>query len=144
MIERITDKEAIIAIIIRAEYESNGIEFFTPNDFSQQLGYMNRPAGYIVEPHSHQVVKRTVSYTQEVLYIKSGTVKVLLYGSDLVFLTEKILSAGDIILLSSGGHGLQILEEAQIIEIKQGPYGGLDDKIKIVPAKRSNDCEHAA
>ena len=57
----------IIAIIIRAGFSKNGIEFFTPNDFSQQLGYMKREKGYHIEPHIHNSVSREVMLTQEVL-----------------------------------------------------------------------------
>ena len=45
-----------------------GIKFFTPNDFSQQLGYMKRDKGYEIMPHVHNPVKRNVYITKEVLF----------------------------------------------------------------------------
>ena len=35
---------------------------------------------------------------------------------------------GDIILLVSGGHDFLMLEDTEMIEVKQGPYAGDDDK----------------
>ena len=141
MVERIMDGEAIIAIIIRSGYSKEGIEFFTPNNFSQQLGYMSRPRGYIVQPHTHKLVERTVSLTQEVLYIKSGKIKVFLYDNDHNFLVDRLVYGGDVILLATGGHGLEVIEDAEIVEIKQGPYSGFDDKIKIASVKRHNESK---
>ncbi len=131
MIERITDKDELLAIIIRSNYQKDGIEFFTPNDFSQQLAYMNRPKGYSIEPHVHNAVPREVCYTQEVLIIKSGKVRVDFYTQEKVFLCERTLDVGDVILLASGGHGFTMLEPTEIIEVKQGPYIGENDKIRF-------------
>lgn len=133
MVDYIKNSDQIIAIIIKANYEKNGIEFFTPGDFSQQLGYMNRRKGYTIEPHVHKLVERKVFHTQEVLFIKSGRVKVNLFDNNRVFLTTKTLEKGDVILLASGGHGFEMLEDSELIEIKQGPYCGDEDKVRFDP-----------
>ena len=39
MIQNIIHNEKLLSVIIRANYEKDGIEFFTPDDFSQQLAY---------------------------------------------------------------------------------------------------------
>jgi len=131
MIEKIINKNQILAIILRANYESEGIEFFTPNNFSQQLGYMNRPKGYQIQPHLHNNITRTVEYTNEVLFIKSGKVKVNFYDENKVFLISETLEKGDFILLEKGGHGFEMLETSEMIEIKQGPYAGDSDKTRF-------------
>ena len=128
--EVISDK-TILAVILRTEFNKNGIDFFTPNNFSQQLGYMKRPTGYIIEPHVHNPVKREVSYTKEVLFIKSGKVRVDFYNNKKKYLESEILKKGDVILLAYGGHGFEILEEAEMIEVKQGPYAGEKDKTRF-------------
>ncbi len=51
MIEKIINKDQLLAIIIRANFEKDGIDFFTPDDFSQQLAYMKRPQGYVITAH---------------------------------------------------------------------------------------------
>lgn len=131
MIENISNQSILIAIIIRSEYKKDGIAFFTPDDFSQQLGYMNRPEAYEIEPHVHNLVKREVTLTQEVLYIKSGKVRIDFYAQDKQYLESRILRAGDVILLASGGHGFKMLEPTEMIEVKQGPYCGDQDKTRF-------------
>lgn len=131
MIEQIKQGNDILAIIIRTSFSKEGIEFFTPNNFSQQLAYMNRPAGYKIAPHVHNKVQREVFYTQEVLFIKKGKVKIDFYGNDKKYIDTCILETGDVIMLASGGHGFEILESTEIIEVKQGPYAGENDKTRF-------------
>jgi len=131
MIERIVAEDAIIAIIIRAGFHKEGIEFFTPDNFSQQLAYMNRPAGYSITPHIHNKVERSVFYTQEVLFIRKGRVKITFYDDGRKLIATRILESGDVILLASGGHGFEMLEPTEMIEVKQGPFAGEDDKTRF-------------
>ncbi|WP_412467663.1 hypothetical protein [Pedobacter sp. KLB.chiD] len=131
MIEEVVYQQKQLAIIIRANYKKEGISFFTPGDFSQQLGYMNRPQGYIIDPHVHNLVERKVTLTQEVLYIKSGKVRVDFYNDEQDYLESRIVETGDVILLASGGHGFEMLENTEMIEIKQGPYCGDEDKVRF-------------
>ena len=130
-IETIKNKDEILAIIIANDYHSEGTEFFTPGDFSQQLAYISRKAGDIICAHTHNVVKRDIHLTQETLLIKKGKVKVNFYDKDRNYLENRILQAGDVILLASGGHGFEMLEDTEIIEVKQGPYLGDKDKTKF-------------
>src|SRR3989338_58470 len=132
MFEQIMHNNQILAIIVSNSYSDKGIKFFTPNDFSQQLAYMNRPKGYKIEPHVHNAVPRNIDWTQEVLFIKSGRVQVDFYDQKRVYLESRVLSAGDVILLAHGGHGFKMLEETEMIEVKQGPYAGDQDKTRKV------------
>lgn len=134
MIEQIVREGKLQALILRAEFERDGIEFFTPDNFSQQLAYMKRPSGYVIQPHVHNSVKREVMYTKEVLLIKSGRVRVDFYTDEQEYYESSILRSGDVILLAFGGHGFEILEEAEIIEVKQGPYAGEADKTRFSSA----------
>lgn len=138
MIEQIKYGNKLLSVIIRGSYYKEGIEFFTPGEFSQQLGYMNRPAGYIIDPHVHNVVRRHVDLTQEVLYIKSGKVRVDFYNDEKEYLESRVLTTGDVILLAHGGHGFEMLEQTEMIEVKQGPYCGDQDKVRFEPAVISN------
>ena len=131
MIEYFKNGKILYAIIIDSSYKQDGINFFTPNDFSQQLGYMNRPKGYKIPPHYHNVITREVKLTNEVLFIKSGKVKVNFYDENQTYLENRILKKGDIILLAKGGHGFEMLEKSEILEIKQGPYAGDEDKTRF-------------
>jgi mannose-6-phosphate isomerase-like protein (cupin superfamily) len=128
MIENITHAGRILAVLLRRDYSDDGIRFFTPNEFSQQLGYMNRPEGYVIQPHVHNLVVREVQYTKEVLFIKSGRVRVDFYDEDQRYLESRVLERGDVLLLAFGGHGFEMLEPTEMIEVKQGPYAGEADK----------------
>jgi mannose-6-phosphate isomerase-like protein (cupin superfamily) len=133
MIDRITNEKKELALIIRRSFYSEGIEFFTPDNYSQQIGYMNRPLGYVIPPHVHNPVARQVEYTKEVLFIRSGSLRVDFYSDEQVYLESTILYTGDVILLAYGGHGFEMLEPTEIIEVKQGPYAGDQDKTRFEP-----------
>ncbi len=140
MIEHIKYKDKLLSVIIRTRFEKDGIEFFTPGDFSQQLAYMKRPKDYVIPPHVHNPVPRKVEVTQEVLFIKSGKVRVDFYDDDKNYLESRILDQGDVILLAHGGHGFEMLVESEIIEVKQGPYAGDGDKTKFEPVDEGTIC----
>ncbi|PKN06391.1 MAG: hypothetical protein CVU72_04710 [Deltaproteobacteria bacterium HGW-Deltaproteobacteria-7] len=131
-VETITHGIEPIALIIRAEYDEPGIHFFTPANFSQQVAAMTRPAGHKISAHVHNLLVRQVLYTQEVLFIKRGKVKVNLFSSNHEFIDAKFLKTGDIILLCGGGHSLEMMEETSMIEVKQGPYAGDNDKTQFL------------
>ena len=133
-IEHINNGDINLALIIRKDYQNDGIEFFTPNSYSQQIGYMNRPEGYVIQPHVHNPVPREVQYTNEVLFIRNGRVRVDFYSEEKVYLESRELISGDIILLIRGGHGFEMLEATEMIEVKQGPYAGGNDKTRFDPA----------
>jgi mannose-6-phosphate isomerase-like protein (cupin superfamily) len=129
----VTCSERTLAYVIRARHSvcKNTIDFCTPSEFSQQLGYMSRPEGYVILPHVHNPVAREVHYTKEVLFIKSGRVRVDFYDDDQTYLESRVLETGDVILLAYGGHGFEMLEPTEMIEVKQGPYAGDQDKTRF-------------
>ena len=130
--ESITYHGQLLAIIIWNQFNESGIHFFTPNELSQQLAYMRHPVGKVIEPHVHNPVIREVQYTQEVLFIKKGKLRVDFYNNQQQYLESRILEAGDVILLVTGGHGFEVLEEIEMIEVKQGPYVGEQDKTRFI------------
>lgn len=131
MVEQITHDGEMLAIIVRAAFNEPGISFFTPNDLSQQLAFMRHPPGKKIQPHVHNPVPREVHYTQEVLFIRRGVLRVDFYDSAQHYLESRLLHAGDTILLATGGHGFEIIEEIEMIEVKQGPYAGESDKTRF-------------
>ena len=127
-VEFVVDGLEAIALIIRSEFDEPGISFFTPDSFSQQVAYMKHPKGKTIEPHVHNLITRQVQYTQEVLFVKMGALKIDLYSSKRKFISSHVLNGGDVVLLSGGGHSFEMLEETSFIEVKQGPYAGDNDK----------------
>lgn len=138
MIEKIINDGNILGIIIRSSYNREGIEFFTNDEDSQQLGYMNRPKGHVIAPHRHNLVAREVHLTQEVLLIKTGKVRVDFYDNVQNYIQSTVLEKGDVILLSDGGHGFKMLEKTEMIEVKQGPYCGDRDKVRFISVDENN------
>lgn len=131
MIENIADNGTILAIIIRSEYNSAGVNFFTPDNFSQQVAFMKHPKNKIIAPHMHNEVRRDVYYTNEVLFIKKGVLRVDFYSDDQHYLESRFVRSGDTILLAAGGHGFEVVEDVEMIEVKQGPYAGEGDKTRF-------------
>ena len=131
MVTRIENKGKLISIIIKNSYSKEGISFFTPDEYSQQLAYMHHPAGKAILPHFHNPVPREVVYTQEILIIKRGKLRADFYDDQQNYLESHILESGDLILLASGGHGFEVLEEIEMIEVKQGPYVGPEEKTRF-------------
>lgn len=138
MIKKIIHNEKILALIVSGDFNGEGIEFFTPPNFSQQLAYMKRPKDYVIQPHIHNMVQREVFFTQEVLIIKKGKVRVDFYDDDKIYLESFILKTGDIALLAFGGHGFEMLEDSEIFEVKQGPYMNELDKVRFLPVQKSD------
>lgn len=110
MIESIVYNSKLYSIIIRTQFQKDGIQFFTPDDFSQQLAYMRHPKGYAIPPHVHNLVLREVQFTQETLFIKSGRVRVDFYDDNRQYLESRILYPGDVILLATGGNGFEMVD----------------------------------
>ena len=107
-IETITHGLEPIALIIRADYDEPGIQFFTPGSFSQQVVYMKHPQGRKISVHVHNMITRQVLYTQEFLVVRRGKVKVKLYASSKEYSGDRILHSGDPILLCGGGHSFEM------------------------------------
>ncbi len=132
MIEKIIHKKKILALIVRSGYrKKKGITFFTPNESTQQFGYMKHKRKHIIKPHLHKKRLTKIYYTTEVILMLKGILRVDFYNQLKKYLFSKILKPKDIIMLVSGGHGFKILKDVEMLEIKQGPYNLIKDKIKF-------------
>ena len=129
--EKLIFLNQLYAIVVRNSFKKEGITFFTKDESSQQLAYMKHPKGKVIEPHFHNSIKRIIYDTQEVLYIKKGTLKVDFYDNNKNVLGSEFLNKGDLIMLIQGGHGFSVVEDLEMIEIKQGPYLGDNDKVRF-------------
>ncbi len=130
-IENVTCDGETLAIIVRHDFAAEGVHFFTPGEFSQQLGFMKHPGGKVIQPHIHSPVQREVTYTQEVLFIRRGKLRVDFYSRAQGYLESRILQEGDVILLASAGHGFEVVEDVEMFEVKQGPYAEQADKVRF-------------
>jgi len=132
MIEKIVYKKKLMALIVRGNYrKKKGITFFTSNESTQQFGYMKHKKKYIIKPHLHKKRMTKIYYTTEVILILKGMLRVDFYNKKKKYLFSKVLKVKDIIMLVSGGHGFKVLKNLEMLEIKQGPYNLIKDKIKF-------------
>lgn len=127
-IEWIRDGEQVLAIIIPASYDPPATQFVTPDSYKQQVGFIVYPKGGKIAPHVHHEVARNLLGTSEVLLIRRGHCQVDFYTQQKRYMTTRELKAGDVLVLVSGGHGFQMLDDTVFLEIKQGPYVGPGEK----------------
>jgi len=135
MIIRIENKGILYAIIIDSSFSKPGVNFITPNDSSLQIGYISQPTGKLIKAHYHKKTTRTLYFTNEVIVIKNGKLRVDFYDNKKEYLESYILTAGDVMLLESGGHGFKVLEDIDMVEVKQGPYIQDNDKDRFEGVK---------
>jgi len=132
MIEKIIHSKKLLALIVRGKYRNKkGITFFTPNDSIQQFGYMKHKKKHIIKPHLHKKRLTKIFYTTEVILLLKGILRIDFYNRFKKYLFSKILKEKDIIMLVQGGHGFKVLKNIEMLEIKQGPYNLIKDKIKF-------------
>ncbi len=131
VVQHVCDGGNLLAIIVRHDYRADGVQFLTPDDYSQQLAYMHHPKGKIIEAHVHNSVPREVTYTREVIFVRKGRIRVDFYSEDKAYIESRELGPGDVLLLAAGGHGFKVLEACEMIEVKQGPYSGEGDKTRF-------------
>jgi hypothetical protein len=133
--EKFIYKNILFAIIVRNDFHRDGINFMTDGKQSLEMAYMSHPAGHIIKPHRHVPLERITHNTQEVLFLKSGKLRIDIYSNDDVCVGSRELRGGDWIILLSGGHGFEILEPSVLFEVKQGPYAGDKDKVRFEPVQ---------
>ncbi len=126
--EKVLSGNEILALIVRSGFSSPGPNFFTPPEWPQQLGLLVYGRGKKIPPHKHKNLKRETETFTEVLVLLAGRLKIDLYDSKNRLARTVILEPGDSILFASGGHAVEILEDSKIIEVKQGPYIGQEEK----------------
>jgi len=129
--EKIYYKKKLLAIIIKNYHKKRGINFFTENNFSQQVAFMNHKKNHIIQPHIHKLRLKKIYDTNEVLIILQGKIKVDFFNSNKKYVKSRFIEKGNILILLSGGHGFKILKNCKFIEVKQGPYHIKKDKEKF-------------
>jgi hypothetical protein len=128
LFEKICYKDNTLVYIIRSSFNPEITTFLTPSEFKQQVGYVVYPAGGEVERHVHLNLERQLVGTSEVLIIKKGRCLIDIYNDDRELVATRELNPGDLMLMVGGGHGFRMLEDTVFLEIKQGPYIGLEEK----------------
>jgi hypothetical protein len=102
--------------------------FLTPPEFKQQVGFVAYHQGGEIQPHVHRQLERHLVGTSEVLVLRKGRCLLDVFNDDHALVATRELRAGDVMLMVGGGHGFRMLEDTVFLEVKQGPYTGLDEK----------------
>lgn len=123
-------KNNLLAMVIKANYTNDGICFLTDANCLQQIAYMHHSSGHQIVAHEHNKILRTIEYTTETIILKKGKIQVVLYYERME-VYRFVIEQGDIITLFSGGHAFTVIEEVEMIEIKQGPFMGDKDKTRF-------------
>jgi hypothetical protein len=131
--ETIKHEGQILTIIYRDNDWVEGLNFITPNELFVQVGSWWYPEGKKLASHVHKDFERKALRTQEMTYVKKGSMRVLLYDEEQNYLQDFILYEGDLAVFAYGGHGYEILEDnTKIIEAKNGPFVDVEtDKTKF-------------
>jgi quercetin dioxygenase-like cupin family protein len=127
-VELIAREGSPLAYIVHATLDPSQTTFITPPEYNHQLGFVVYPAGGRIAPHTHRPIERHIRGTSEILIVRKGRCEVDLYSEDHILVATRELVCGDILLLISGGHGFRMLEDTVLLEVKQGPYTGLEEK----------------
>ena len=135
MIEPIIIENKKIALIVRNNYRTEKTSFITDDEDQLQMGFIVYPEGSSITPHIHNNIERKIEGTPEVLVVQKGKMKTIFYNNNKERKGEVILEEGDVILLLDGGHGFEMLEDTVLMEIKQGPYNLIKDKVKFDSTK---------
>jgi hypothetical protein len=127
-VERFDWKGRLLACVVRAEYSPDQTTFLTANELPLQLGFIVYGAGAEIPRHVHRPLERHLTGTSEVLLVKSGRCWLDVYNDDRELVGSTELATGDVMLMVGGGHGFRMIEDTVLLEVKQGPYTGLDEK----------------
>jgi hypothetical protein len=117
-----------LAYIIRTELEPDTTTFLTDNSFKQQVGFVVYPKGATIARHIHRPLERHLVGTSEVLIVKKGRCEIDVYNDARELVATRELRQGDVMLMIAGGHGFRMIEDTILLEVKQGPYTGIDEK----------------
>ena len=127
-VEKISQDGKVLCILIHSDLMPTETTFITPAEYKQQVGFVVYPAGGEINRHTHRALERHLTGTSEVLVVKKGHCYIDIYSDAHELVAARELWPGDVMLMVGGGHGFRMVEDTVFLEIKQGPYTGLDEK----------------
>ncbi len=117
----------VLARLVKAEDWNEGLGFYSNDEEVIQVGTWQYNSGKELMKHIHNEVDRTITRTNEVLYVVSGKVKAFIYDLEEILVEELMVDTGDTLILLDCGHGYEIMaDNTKVIEIKNGPYLGAE------------------
>jgi hypothetical protein len=126
--ETISFQGQALCILVHSTYMPDRTTFLTPPEYKQQVGFVVYPKNGEIPRHTHVPLERHIVGTSEVILVKKGRCLLDIYNDEQKLVATREMGPGDLMLMVGGGHGFRILEETILLEIKQGPYTGLEEK----------------
>jgi cupin fold WbuC family metalloprotein len=125
------------ALLFQNRRLEEGVHFLTSPDLPLQIGLLVHKADKSIKPHTHRHQDKLVHSTYEVLIVIEGSIEVQFYSLNGKQIGTQTIATGDIILLMNGGHGIKVLEPCRIVEVKQGPYYGINAEKSYFPGEKA-------
>jgi hypothetical protein len=133
MLAMIAREDRLLGVHVSTIAAPEGVRFVTPKSSFMQVATIKRPAGETVRAHRHPAHTRVVYGTPETLLVVSGKMTAYVFDEDDSLVWSDVVRAGEALVLLRGGHELVFLEDTTVLEVKQGPYLGVQDKVYIDP-----------
>ena len=132
IIEKIYSDDIHIASIVRPELSDEGLTFLTEDENFIQVGIWNYKKDKRLDTHYHNTFPRESTKTNETVYVVKGTIKCNLYKETGEKVSSHTIESGEMIVQFNGAHEYFIIDDAVVIETKNGPYFGPDkDRTRI-------------
>tara|TARA_B100001113_G_scaffold351198_1_gene349795 strand:- start:1116 stop:1514 length:399 start_codon:yes stop_codon:yes gene_type:complete len=122
MIQKFIYKGKVYAEVIRKSMKSDKTKFFSDSKSSFQFGFVAHKKGYSENPHYHKKILRKIYDCQQMLFVQKGKIKVKFFSRKKKLIKIILIKKGDAINIIQGIHAINILENAQCITVKQGPF----------------------
>ena len=113
--------EEIYAVLV-SDRIKDGSEWIGEPYESLQASRMKYPTGKSFRVHHHILNPRTIKRTQESFIVISGKVAVDVYDNKSVLLGTLDAGPGEAIFVYRGGHGVRVLEDVVMYEVKAGQF----------------------
>lgn len=128
MVEEIVSEGRPLAYIVRSLHLPQETTFVTPPDLNLQVGFIVYPTGREIPRHAHRPIERRIAGTNEVLVVRQGRCEIDVYDLERRFVATRELRENDVIIIVAGGHSFRMLADSVLLEVKQGPYPGVEEK----------------
>ena len=130
--KRISKEGILYGLIVYGDTLESGLQFYTEDKSFLQVGSWKYEKGKILSPHAHRISERKSNLTQEFVYVKKGSIEIEVYDRNDEIIAREVLNGGDFIILFGGGHGYKILRDSEVIEVKNGPYPGIEKDKRVI------------
>jgi len=129
MITKISSNGKLVALLIGGSDVDDGTHPITDSAWSLQLLMMKRKKGHVFAKHTHKVIERATELLQEAIVVCKGKLLITVCNRAGEDIGPYEVSTGQCLFLVDGGYKVEVLEDTEFYEFKNGPHE--DDKILL-------------